>query len=151
MSDDLQILLTPVEAILDLRWRILRAGLPRESACFPGDDDPATLHITALINQQIVGCASFMQNHWNDLPAWQLRGMAVEIDHQSRGIGAKMLGFADREILSRGYSTQLWCNARVPAMNFYLKHGWKIASEVFNIPTAGPHVKMTRMIADRSP
>ena len=35
-----------------------------------------------------------------------------------------------------------WCNARLAAIPFYKKLGWKIASELFEIPTAGPHYRM---------
>ena len=34
---------------------------------------------------------------------------------------------------------------RVPAERFYHRLGWKTVSEVFEIPTAGPHVRMTRV------
>jgi len=40
----------------------------------------------------------------------------------------------------------LWCNARVPAVGFYESLGWRVVSERFEIPTAGPHVKMVRRL-----
>ena len=39
-----------------------------------------------------------------------------------------------------------WCNARVPALAFYQRQGWQIMSEQFDIPTAGPHRKMTKRL-----
>ena len=35
-----------------------------------------------------------------------------------------------------------WCNARTTAIGFYEQAGWSTATDVFDIPTAGPHVKM---------
>jgi predicted GNAT family N-acyltransferase len=133
-----------IEEILDLRWAILRAGLPRESASFEGDDEPTTHHFAAVTGSEIVGCATFLQRPFNDQPGWQLRGMAVRADQQGGGIGKRLLEFAEAFILSQRYSNLLWCNARVPASRFYIRQGWTIVSEPFDIPTAGPHVKMMK-------
>lgn len=145
---DIEIRLASIDEIVDLRWRILRAGLPRESADFPGDELPTTLHIGAFENDVCIGCASFMQNEWNGKPAWQLRGMAVEEGYRSQGIGREMLVFADEQIRQRGYSQQLWCNARSPAVTFYRTCGWQSVGEEFVIPTAGPHYKMSRLLTN---
>jgi len=39
-------------------------------------------------------------------------------------------------------------NARVPAAGFYTKLGWTIASEQFEVPTAGPHYRMWKRLAE---
>jgi hypothetical protein len=56
-----------------------------------------------------------------------------------------MIAFLEHD-LADGPVRQLWCNARVPAANFYRKLGWQVVSEVFEIPTAGPHVRMTKAL-----
>jgi GNAT superfamily N-acetyltransferase len=76
--------------------------------------------------------------------------MAVAPGHQERGIGSKLLLVVDNTVAATTI-TQLWCNARTPAAPFYQKHGWQIVSEPFDIPTAGPHVKMLKMISPTSP
>jgi hypothetical protein len=47
-----------------------------------------------------------------------------------------------------GKAGLLWCNARrtIPAAGFYQKQGWTIVSDIFEIPTAGPHVKMSKRL-----
>ena len=142
----IEIRLAQIGEVVELRWRILRAGLPRESADFPGDLHPGTLHIGAFDGETAIGCASFMQNEWNGVPAWQLRGMAVEDGYRSLGIGREILVFADEQIRQRGYSSQLWCNARSPAVRFYRRCGWEAVGDEFDIPTAGPHFKMSRSL-----
>ncbi len=62
------------------------------------------------------------------------------------GVGRQLLRFIETELKFDQDNRTLWCNARVPAAPFYQKLGWRIVSEVFDIPTAGPHV---RMIAGR--
>ena len=132
--------------VIDLRHAVLREGLPRETAVFPGDDDPNARHYGAFENGRLIGCVTLHPSKWQALPAFQLRGMAVVPDLRSRGIGAAMIEFLERD-LNDNPVRQLWCNARVPAANFYRRLGWQIVSEIFEIPTAGPHVRMTKRLS----
>jgi predicted GNAT family N-acyltransferase len=138
----------PVAAVYDLRHQILRAGLQRQAAHFDGDDLPDTVHIAALQNGRVIGCATVLTNSFNGQRACQLRGMAVEAGTQRRGIGRKLLDEVHRVAVECGVSL-LWANCRVPAVPFYRKHGWSDASEQFEIPTAGPHIRMTRSLSGR--
>ncbi|MBI1369120.1 MAG: GNAT family N-acetyltransferase [Planctomycetes bacterium] len=146
MSSDIRYQITTIDRIRPLRHRELRAGLPFESAIFEGDDLPTTLHFGAFIENENVGCATFMAQPWNGQPAMRLRGMATRADMRSRGIGAGLLRFAERTLIAREGPRQLWCDARIGAIRFYEANGWAIASELFEVPTAGPHYKMTRML-----
>src|SRR5881394_507909 len=93
---DIVIRVARVEEILDLRWTILRAGLPREAANFDGDDEPTTHHFAAFIGSDAIACATFLRRDIDSKPAWQLRGMAVRADHQRHGVGARLLDGAER-------------------------------------------------------
>jgi predicted GNAT family N-acyltransferase len=135
------------EEVIDLRHAVLRAGLPRETAIFPGDDHPDARHVVAVAatGERIVGCVTVHPTTWDDgQPAWQLRGMATDAGVRGSGVGRAML----REIVdlvAREFPARImWCHARVPAARFYERHGWKVISDVYEIPSAGPHVKMTR-------
>jgi len=131
-----------VGEILDLRLRVLRAGLPAETAHFDGDEDPSTCHFAAFADGVCIACVSFMLNQWEGRPAWQLRGMAVDPGCQRRGVGRSLLEHSLRQIARVSDVRLMWCNARVPAVGFYQKHGWSAVSDEFDIPTAGPHRKM---------
>jgi GNAT superfamily N-acetyltransferase len=139
-----------IDVIIALRHRLLRAGLPADAAQFPGDDEPSTWHVglfyssSSASNAPPVSCASFMLNSYKDETAWQLRGMATDSSHQGKGFGGKLLACAEAAIVEGSKVRVFWCNARVPAIPFYEKHGWKIDSEEFDIPTAGPHRKMVK-------
>jgi len=143
--------------IIGLRYRILREGLPVESAIFAGDDDANTYHIAMFLIEKgsppiPICCASFMLTFYDERLAWQLRGMATETVYQGKGVGTDLLGFAER-ILCRSEHTDvrfLWCNARLPAVKFYEKNGWHCVSDVFDIPTAGPHREMVKKLQRRS-
>ena len=132
--------------------------MPPESARFDGDEAETTLHLAALTaaasgraGEEVVGCLSLMLNSFNAEPAWQLRGMAVDGPHQRRGLGRELMMRAEEAVAAEGNAGWLWCNARTPAAAFYQKQGWAIVSEVFEIPTAGPHVKMSKKLKRPKP
>jgi len=133
-----------VEELIDLRHRVLRAGLPVETAHFDGDHEPDTVHLAAEMDGRIVGCCTLIRRAYEGRPGWQLRGMAVEPDVQRVGVGRELLAEVDRFMQSQPPELVLWCNARVPASGFYLRMGWQAVSNVFEIFTAGPHVRMIR-------
>ena len=134
--------------VIPLRHAVLRAGLPRHTAIFPGDDALTTRHFVARSEDgAIVGVATLHLNLWEGEVAWQLRGMAIEPSHQRSGIGDALLRAAEQSALDEDSPTRLlWCNARTPAAGFYEKHGWRVMSEPFEVPTAGPHVKMLKRV-----
>jgi GNAT superfamily N-acetyltransferase len=72
--------------------------------------------------------------------------MATAPGLRSKGIGRNLLAFAEKDLTNLCPVRQLWCNARVPAARFYQSLGWKISSEMFEIPTAGPHYRMAKRL-----
>jgi len=153
---DIHIAPVTVDRILDLRHRILRAGLPVETANFEGDEGPHTTHYAAFLRNgegkpggRPICCASFMLNMYEQVPAWQLRGMATEETYRSHGVGRELLATAERELCAYpvyAHIKMMWCNAREPAVKFYERNGWRCVSDVFDIPTAGPHRKMIKQL-----
>jgi GNAT superfamily N-acetyltransferase len=138
----------PVTEVIGLRHAILRAGLPIETARFDGDEEPDTAHFAAFADGQAIGCATVLQRPWQNAPAWQVRGMAVLEGRRRGGVGRGLLMAIEDHVRARA-ATMLWCNARTPAAGFYEKLGWRKASEEFEIPTAGPHFKMTKALGLR--
>ncbi len=134
-----------VAEIVDLRHRVLRKGLPREEAVFEGDELADNWHFGAFDEvDHAVCCATFHRSQWNGRAAWQLRGMATDAAYRNKGVGRAVLGFAESILLVESPIRVLWCNGRIKAIQFYESLGWKIASELFDIPTAGPHYKMVK-------
>jgi len=130
-----------IDEIVRLRHAELRTGLPFATASFDGDQDPSTRHFGAFLvdDGAAVGCASFMLRPYEGRSAYQLRGMATRADLARRGIGSALLRLALTELRERDGATLFWCNARVPAVPFYVRMGWRVVSDVFDVPTAGPH------------
>lgn len=133
-----------VETIIPLRHCMLRQGMPVASAHFPGDDEASTLHFAACAQDgAAVSCLTLMAAEWEGEPAWQLRGMATAAEAHGRGVGRLLFLHALSEARQRNPAWPMWCNARTSAVGFYQRVGWEVVSDEFEIPSAGPHVKMT--------
>lgn len=135
---------------LDLRHAILRAGLPHETANFPGDDAPSSRHFGAFRDGLLVGVATMHYVPLLDQPdhegsAFQVRGMATAEEVRGLGVGSALLAACIAEARRTG-ANWIWCNARTPAAGFYGRHGFEVQGGVFDIPTAGPHVRMIRAV-----
>jgi len=142
MSTPVEYRRVEVEMIVPLRHRVLRGGQPYETARFDGDLDPSTRHYAALREGEPVSCLTLMASTWDGRPAWHLRGMATEARFQRRGIGRALLTAALGDAARDAPGCGAWCNARTSAIGFYERLGWTVASEPFDMPTVGPHVKM---------
>jgi GNAT superfamily N-acetyltransferase len=141
-----------LEEVIDLRHGVLRQGLPRDAAVFEGDESPATRHYAAFAGDVAVCCATLHAVAWEAEPAWQLRGMATAPQYRGEGIGRELMALMESTLLRdaardpEAVPRLLWCNARVPAAGFYQALGWRIVSDRFDIPTAGPHYRMLKRL-----
>lgn len=133
-----------VDEILPLRHRVLRTGMPFETAMFPEDRDAGVLHFGAFLNGDAVVCFTLLPSEWDGVPTWQLRGMATEKAHQGEGFGSRLIRFAEADVKKETIGPRFWCNARLAAVPFYERNGWEIASDRFEVPIFGPHHKMIR-------
>jgi GNAT superfamily N-acetyltransferase len=126
-----------------IRLKVLRPGLPPESAVFDGDSDPGTLHLGAFLEGKLAGVASLFRAPFQEVPApaLQLRGMATLPGYRGHGCGRLLVEACYSAALNRSVRT-LWCNARESALGFYSKLGWEIVGSRFEIPTVGPHFQM---------
>ena len=111
--------------------------MPASGAIFPGDEEPTTLHLLAIANSELIGCATLIANESN---AMQLRGMAVAMDWQRKGVGQRIVSVAKTTASEKDMT--LWCNARFPAIGFYERQGWLQSGSVFDVPNIGPHMVM---------
>jgi GNAT superfamily N-acetyltransferase len=71
--------------------------------------------------------------------------MATRHDVQGQGIGSMVLNAALDHVAAGG-GDLLWCNARVGAIGFYERAGFRTWGDVWVIPDIGPHVVMWRRI-----
>ncbi len=131
------------EDVRPLRHSILRPGQPWDETVYPGDHEPATVHLGAFEGDRLIGIASlYREARPGKADGWRLRGMATTEDARGRGAGRALLAACVAHVAARG-GGKLWCNARTPAVGFYAAAGFAVSSAEFDIPGIGPHVAMS--------
>lgn len=146
VSTEITLRRATVSEVKSLRHRVLRPGKPESSPKFEGDDLPTTLHFGAFADDEVACCLTLLLSEWNGRPAWQLRGMATDERFRGGGIGQTLVDYAMREArVCRPEIHTFWCNARQSAAGFYKRLGWTAASDLFDVPDIGMHVKMVHL------
>jgi GNAT superfamily N-acetyltransferase len=141
----------PVEEIFELRWAVLRTGMPRETAVYPEDAREDTFHIAAYDDEGAVrGCVTFFPDPMpgEDAPAYRFRGMGSAPEVRGRGFGAGALLAGLRESAARG-AELVWCNGRTSATGFYEHLGFTAVGAEFVLEPSGPHYVFVTKDLDR--
>ena len=134
------------DEILPIRHSVLRPGHPVAAAIYETDRSPDVFHVAERDGGVVVACATLFPEPLDGEPAWRLRGMATLPGHRGRGIGGRLLDAGVAEIARRG-GRLVWCNGRSAAAAFYLRHGFTIRGEEFDLPPIGPHYRFVRAVA----
>jgi GNAT superfamily N-acetyltransferase len=103
------------ESTWRLRQKVLYPG--QEYADMEMPEDADGIHFGAFRDNKLVAIVSLFR-HGND---FQFRKFAVEPSEQKMGIGSCLLGYITEFAIAEG-GKLLWCNARLSAIPFYLKH-----------------------------
>lgn len=138
-----------------LRHEVLRPHQRVEEMSLPGADHPEACVIgaVALDSGEVVGSAAVTPEEPDEemaaaLPAlrgWRLRSMATRPDLRSSGVGSAVLSGVIEHVTAHGGGL-LWCSARVPALSFYERAGFRTYGEVWDAGPIGPHVMMWRTV-----
>jgi GNAT superfamily N-acetyltransferase len=144
----------PVAVTLPLRQRVLRPTQTLEELRRLYGDEPDVAAFAAVdASGAVVGTANIRPEPcpWRPTEphAWRLRGVATEPARQGQGIGAAVLAAvldhaAERDHASGRRAALVWCNARVPAVPFYLRGGFRVHGAPWQDTLLGPHVRLWR-------
>jgi predicted GNAT family N-acyltransferase len=130
--------------LVDLRRRMLRAPLGLDFSADQLAAERDDIHIAAYVRGQLVGCVSLAATDTAPCPTAKLRQMAVDPNHQGRGVGAKIVAFAEKLARARAYE-EIVLHARDSALPFYEKAGFVAIGEVF-VELGIPHRKMLKRV-----
>ena len=128
----------------NVRQEVLRKGKPIETCYFEGDNLATTTHFGLFEDEKIIGVVSVYKTNsllFTEKIQFQIRGMAVLEDFQSKGFGKQLLKTAEKFCFDEN-TDLIWFNARENAISFYKKSGYKIIGNSFDIPNVGTHFVM---------
>jgi GNAT superfamily N-acetyltransferase len=113
----------------ELTWRLRRDVLYPQQKMFEMEmeEDNDGYHFGAFQNNDLMAVVSLFKRD----DSWQFRKFAVAASVQSKGIGSRLLQYVTNFAISEG-GTKLWCNARLTAIPFYLKHDFVQKGEHFS-------------------
>ena len=127
-----------------LRFLVLWPHKERMEDCIlDADFLPTTRHFAAVDNENnVVACCTLMPESRiveGQVYSMRLRAMASHPRVRGNGAAKGLLAFA----LGNFLTEKFWCDARIVAVPFYEKCGWRVRSEAYEIPIIGTHFLMT--------
>lgn len=124
-----------------LRTRILRTPIGFKFSDKELAAECSEFHIAALIHNKLVGILLLKPISKNEI---KMRQVAIDTDMQNKGIGTRLIEFAENLAKSEGYQI-MSLHARETAVPFYLKANYKIEGKSF-IEVGLPHYQMTKIL-----
>jgi GNAT superfamily N-acetyltransferase len=111
-----------------LTWRLRRQVLYPQSKLLDMEmeEDLQGVHFGAFTDNQLIGVVSLFANE----DSYQFRKLAIDASYQHKGYGTILLDYITAYSATNN-GTILWCNARLSAIPFYLKHGFHQTAEIF--------------------
>lgn len=137
-----------------LRQHILRPNHPIEACRFPEDNDRKSAHFGCYVSNKLIGIVSVFNvpesdclndDVLEDKKSWQVRAMATHESVRGRGYASQLLKSVE-EHAQLNSGCLIWCNARTSAVGFYLKQGYKVSGDEFEIVGVGPHFRLKKQI-----
>lgn len=127
-----------------LRSHVLRQPL----GLYPGPEErPAEAklrHLGAFDGERLVGCLMLEDKGEGRV---KMRQVAVDFEHQRRGVGSRLVEFSERVARDAGFR-EMVLNARETAVPFYERHGYEKHGEPF-VEVTVPHFAMSKPLAPR--
>ena len=127
------------EAMVDLRYRLLRAPLGLTFSPAELEKESAEYHLGAFVNDRLVACLVLNPI---DRQTVKMRQMAVNETYQKQGIGKDLVRFAEQTAMEAGYRV-IELHARMHAVKFYEKAGYCRIGDIF-LEVTIPHLKMLK-------
>ena len=112
---------------LILRYKILRIPLGLTFSSYDLAKDKDDVHIGIFDGEVILACLILTDTGGGTI---KMRQVAVDDIYQGKGIGSKLVKYADDLARSKGYKL-IHCHARDSAREFYLKLGYTVVGDEF--------------------
>lgn len=128
--------------VLPLRVEVLRKGTPTTHCSYPEDSYDDAVHLGIVRDGHVVATSTWFDKLCplqDDVPAVQLKGMAVSERLHGEGLGEQLIAAGVALAADRG-ATLVWARARDSALGFYIKCSFASVGDGFiDEPTGMPH------------
>jgi len=128
--------------MVSLRLQILRQPLGLNFSLEELEKEKNDILIAAFDDDDMLGCC--MLTKLNNNHTLRIRQMAVQNNLQGKGIGASLMSFVETLARDKGYRC-LMMHARLTAIGFYEKFGYKVKGDQF-IEVGIPHHVMEKKL-----
>jgi predicted GNAT family N-acyltransferase len=128
----------------ELRYKVLWPHKKYNECSLDIDDLDTTFHVGVELNDRMVSVGTFLEQTHKEFPhkkQYRLRAMATDPLTRGKGYGKFVIDFATTILQEKGVDL-LWCDARLVAVPFYHKLGFKTKGEQYEITSIGPHYLM---------
>ena len=132
---------TDPENLLAIRSLILRNNANFNLCRYNGDKKKGSIHLASFLNNKIIGGVSLIRNkpiYKNLRNCIQIRGMCILSNFQKMGVGKKLIMEAEKKCMEMNIDF-IWMNARIVALDFYLKMNYKDPGITYEISNIGLH------------
>jgi ribosomal protein S18 acetylase RimI-like enzyme len=125
-----------------LRREVLR---PHETlAQLAGRERADAFMVGGFRGSQLIATGSILREPMpgsSEVDEWRVRGMATASHARGQGAGSAVLaGLLEHARAQR--AQRVWCNARTPALSLYLRAGFTVIGDEFELPDIGPHYQL---------
>ncbi len=129
-------------AIINLRYEILRKPLNLNFTSEQLAAEKDFYHIGYYLNEELIACLMLVPEENKKM---KMKQVAVKQEFQGKGIGAKLVLFAEKFAMEKG-KNNMYCNARETAIPFYIKLNYKPVGAIFE-EVSIPHQQLEKQLA----
>lgn len=126
---------------VSLRYEVLRAPLNLQFTREELLAEDQQMHLVYKRGTYVLACAVLVPLSKGRI---KMRQVAVDEGLQGQGLGKTLIMFTEAHAKDMGY-TVMECNARLSAVPFYEKLGYKVISDLF-YEVSIPHYKMEKVL-----
>jgi predicted GNAT family N-acyltransferase len=129
------------DEVIKLRYEILRKPLNLHFTSEQLTAEKDYFHLGYFKEDKLIACLMLVPEENGKM---KMKQVAVEIESQGKGIGAKLVSAAEKFASEKGFSI-MYCHARDTAVPFYEKLNYKRVGEMFE-EVSIPHWEMEKEI-----
>lgn len=133
------------EAYYNLRWRLLRKPWKMEKGSEKDSLEKKSFHIMASDeNNNTLGVGRL---HFNNKTEAQIRYMAVNPEHENKGVGTSILNTLEQKAKQEGRKF-IVLEARENAVSFYEKNNYVVLEKSHLLFNAIQHYRMQKVLSN---